>query len=193
MEQALDSSSKIDEGAVPEDRHDAAGQDGAWNDGPADLLGLLGFLFLEEGAPRYHQPFALLFEFENPERVDLPHVDRGIGGEAGVNLRDRAEGPLPGNPDLESPLDLLSNASLHGEPGPECFAQSLPRGGTSGELVGERQSADRRDHQGLDSVSDLCPEVAIRIPQLLEGDGGFALSPDVDECHFRPDRHDGPL
>src|SRR5439155_4496850 len=139
------------------------------------------------------QLLAILFAFDDAERVALPYVDRWIGGEPRIDLRDRTEGTLPANPDLVAPLDGLLYTPLHREPGPEGLVQALPRDGSPGELVGELQPADRRDDDGLDPVPDLHLDLAVRIRQLLEVDGRLPLAADVDECDLPSDRHDGPL
>ena len=189
----MDSSSEVDEGAIREHRHDAAGQDGAGDGRAPDLLGSLAFLFPKERAPGDDQLLAVLLAFDDPERVALPDVDRRIGGEPGVDLRDRTESTLPADPDLVAPLDRLLDTSLHREPGPEGLVQALPRDGSPGELVGELQAADRRNDDGLDPVPDLHLNVAVRVRQLLDVDGRLPLPADIDEGHLASDRDDGPL
>ena len=193
MQEPLDPTTEVDERAVRHHRRDAAGQDRSGDHSLADLLGLLGLLLLQEDAPGDDQLLAVLLAFDDPERVALPDVDRRIGGEPGVDLRDRTEGTLPADPNLVAPLDGLLDTPLHREPGPEGLVQALPRDGSPGELVGELQPADRRDDDGLDPVPDLHLDIAVRIHQLLEVDGRLPLAADIDERDLASDRHDGPL
>src|SRR5439155_21625591 len=138
------------------------------DDGPADLLGLPGLLLLQEGASRDDQLLAVLLALDDPERVALPDVDRRIGGEPRVDLRDWTEGALRADSNLVSPLDRLLDTPLHREPGPEGLAQPLPRDRAPGEPVGKLQPADRRDDDRLDRVPDLHRDVALQIRQPLE-------------------------
>ncbi len=192
VQEALDSTAEVHERPVRHHRHDAAGQDRSGDDGPADRLGLLALLLLQEDAPGDDQLLAVLFAFDDPERVGLPYVDRRVGGETGVDLRDRTEGALPADSNFVTPLDRFLDTTLHRESGPERLIQALPRDGPPGELVGELQAADRRDDDGLDGVPDLHLDVALRICQLLEVDRRLALAADVDERDLVSERHDGP-
>src|SRR5206468_9629321 len=111
----------------------------------------------------------------------LPDVDRWIGGEPVVDLRDRTEGALTGEAYLVASLARLLDPSVDRQPGPERVDRTLARDGAAGQFVGKPQPARRRDHDGLDGISDFRMDVAVRIGQLRDVDGGFALPADVDE------------
>ena len=193
VQQALDPAAQIDEGAVGADRDDPAGKVGAGHDGAADLLGDLPLFFLEDRAPGDDQVLAVTAELDDAEGVDLPLVNRGVFGEGVVDLRDRAEGALSADTDLEAALDRLLDPPLDGEPGPVSVVQLLARGGASGQLVRQLQSAPGGDDDALDDVADLHVEIAVGVDQLLEVDGRLALAPDVDEGDLLADGDDPAL
>jgi len=193
VEQALYAPAEVDEGSVRHHRRDAAGQDGAGKDGAPDFFGPLALFFLEQGAPGDDQVFTTLFELDDSKDVDLSLVNRRIGGEAVVDLRDRAEGTLSRELNLVPALDHLLDTSFHREPGPEGVFESLSGGSPPGELVRESQPAGGRDDDGLDDVTDLHVDLTVRVHELFHVDACLALPTDIDEGDALPERHDGPL
>ena len=112
MEQTLDSSAEVDEGAVVDDRHDTSRKDGVGNDEPPNLLRPFLLLFLQERAPRDDQILAVPFVLDDSKAVDLSFMDRGVLGKTCVDLGNGTEGTLPGDSNLVPSFDRLLDTPL---------------------------------------------------------------------------------
>jgi hypothetical protein len=108
-------------------------------------------------------------------------------------LGNRAEAALTGDPHLVAALDRALHLPLHGKAGAEGLLQLPLTGGAPGELARELEPAGGGDDQRLDAVAHLHIERTVLVLQLLDGDRGLSLAPDVEERDVGPDGDDRPL
>ena len=172
---------------------DAARQHRARDDRLADGRGIRLLFIFELFPPRDDDGLAAVFVLEDPERVGLAYVHRGVDSAGDVDLRERTEGTLARDAHLVASLDGALDLAFHGEPGLECVLQLTLRRGIAHALARQRDAATGRDDDGVNAIADGYLDVAVVVLELGKVDLRLALASDADESHVRTERDDGPF
>ena len=169
VKKALDAATQVDEGAEVEHRRHPARQHRARHDRLADgRRARLLFLF-ELFPPRDDDGLAAVLVLDDPERVGLAYVHRGVGGADDVDLRERTEGTLARDAHLVASLVGALDLAFHREPGLECVLQLALRRGIAHALARQRDAATGRDDDGLNAIADRTPRCRRRRPSARQG------------------------
>src|SRR6185369_7515805 len=142
-------------------------------------IGLL--LDFELFPPRDDDRLAAVLVLDDPERVGLADVHRGIDGAGDVDLRERTEGTFARDAYFVAALVDALDLAFHGEPGLECVLELALRRGVAHALARQRDAATGRDDDGVNAIADLHLHMAVGVLQLGQDDLGLALATDADE------------